>query len=154
MAPRPADPGHRLAAAPSHRWSRVQAADGNLYGTTYYGGAHADGTVFKITPGGTLTTLDSFLFPKQLRRRSRSRRAEKRALLAAEGNEHEGFARFCEVYSEQCSSGNKLNLQPVSIGCLETLGFPQSDSLQFRRSRCCRCPGMCPAAFRVRASVG
>jgi uncharacterized repeat protein (TIGR03803 family) len=38
----------------------VQAADGNLYGTTNQGGAHSDGTVFKITLGGALTTLHSF----------------------------------------------------------------------------------------------
>lgn len=39
----------------------VQATDGNFYGTTYYGGAsYYDGTVFKITPTGTLTTLYSF----------------------------------------------------------------------------------------------
>jgi uncharacterized repeat protein (TIGR03803 family) len=45
----------------------VQATDGNLYGTTYYGGANFGcagasgcGTVFKITPTGTLTTLYSF----------------------------------------------------------------------------------------------
>src|ERR1017187_7434224 len=38
----------------------VQAANGNLYGTTEYGGESGDGVVFKITPGGTLTTLYSF----------------------------------------------------------------------------------------------
>jgi len=42
----------------------VQASDGNLYGTTENGGAncspHGCGTVFKITPGGTLTMLYSF----------------------------------------------------------------------------------------------
>jgi uncharacterized repeat protein (TIGR03803 family) len=38
----------------------VQTANGNLYGTTYEGGTNGDGTVFKITPGGTLTTLYSF----------------------------------------------------------------------------------------------
>ncbi|MGA8762265.1 MAG: choice-of-anchor tandem repeat GloVer-containing protein [Candidatus Sulfotelmatobacter sp.] len=38
----------------------VQAVDGNLYGTTYTGGAHGYGTVFKITQGGKLTTLHSF----------------------------------------------------------------------------------------------
>ena len=39
----------------------VQAANGDLYGTTYAGGANnGGGTVFKITPGGTLTTLYSF----------------------------------------------------------------------------------------------
>jgi uncharacterized repeat protein (TIGR03803 family) len=46
----------------------IQATDGNLYGTTSYGGAHTPcnsdsrgcGTVFKITPAGTLTTLYNF----------------------------------------------------------------------------------------------
>src|SRR5215471_7510815 len=37
--------------------------DGNLYGTTEYGGAHNLGTVFSITPTGTLTTLHSFAGP-------------------------------------------------------------------------------------------
>ncbi|HTQ31542.1 MAG TPA: choice-of-anchor tandem repeat GloVer-containing protein [Opitutaceae bacterium] len=45
----------------------VQGSDGNFYGTTYYGGSTfvsannpGDGTVFKVTPAGTLTTLVSF----------------------------------------------------------------------------------------------
>jgi uncharacterized repeat protein (TIGR03803 family) len=44
----------------------IQATDGNFYGTTYDGGAYGkvkpgdSGTVFKITPAGTLTTLYSF----------------------------------------------------------------------------------------------
>jgi uncharacterized repeat protein (TIGR03803 family) len=43
----------------------VEAIDGNLYGTTSYGGASGActlgcGTVFKITPGGTFTSLHSF----------------------------------------------------------------------------------------------
>jgi uncharacterized repeat protein (TIGR03803 family) len=39
----------------------IQATDGNLYGTTYSGGANLnEGMVFKITLGGTLTTLHSF----------------------------------------------------------------------------------------------
>src|SRR5207253_1437217 len=40
----------------------VQASDGNFYGTTAYGGASGAGTVFKITPGGSLTTLYSFSY--------------------------------------------------------------------------------------------
>jgi uncharacterized repeat protein (TIGR03803 family) len=38
----------------------VQAGDGNFYGTTWGGGASNSGTVFRITPTGTLTTLYSF----------------------------------------------------------------------------------------------
>jgi uncharacterized repeat protein (TIGR03803 family) len=40
--------------------SLVQGTDGNLYGTTVAGGANGAGTVFRITPSGTLTTLHSF----------------------------------------------------------------------------------------------
>jgi len=39
----------------------VMGKDGNLYGTTGYGGANSNnGTVFKINTSGTLTTLYSF----------------------------------------------------------------------------------------------
>jgi uncharacterized repeat protein (TIGR03803 family) len=38
----------------------IQATDGNLYGTTGGNGANGGGTVFKITPSGTLTTLYNF----------------------------------------------------------------------------------------------
>ncbi len=38
----------------------VQASDGNFYGATRYGGVNDQGTVFKITPSGALTTLYSF----------------------------------------------------------------------------------------------
>jgi uncharacterized repeat protein (TIGR03803 family) len=40
----------------------VQATNGDLYGTTERGGSGINdaGTVFRITPGGTLTTLYSF----------------------------------------------------------------------------------------------
>jgi len=38
----------------------VQGTDGNFYGTASSGGANSQGTVFKITPMGTLTTLYAF----------------------------------------------------------------------------------------------
>ena len=49
--------------------SLIQASDGNLYGTTEYGGPISGceggfnpcGTVFKITLSGTLTTLHTFV---------------------------------------------------------------------------------------------
>jgi uncharacterized repeat protein (TIGR03803 family) len=38
----------------------VLGADGNFYGTTSTGGAHNVGTVFQITPAGTVTVVHSF----------------------------------------------------------------------------------------------
>ena len=42
----------------------IQATDGNFYGTTHFGGLHAGsfggGTIFKMTPDGTVTTLHTF----------------------------------------------------------------------------------------------
>ena len=48
-----ADGGNPVAAP-------VQGKDGNFYGITSYGGEHGWGTVFKITPSGTMTTLYNF----------------------------------------------------------------------------------------------
>jgi len=41
------------------------APDGNFYGTTPRGGIGNDGTVFKVTTNGTLTTLASFNYQDQ-----------------------------------------------------------------------------------------
>ncbi len=38
----------------------IEGADGSFYGTTQSGGTVGDGTIFKITPKGKLTTLHSF----------------------------------------------------------------------------------------------
>lgn len=38
----------------------IQASDGNLYGTTSYGENYGRGTVFKVTPQGTVTILQNF----------------------------------------------------------------------------------------------
>ena len=38
----------------------VQGNDGNFYGTTVYGGPNGSGTVFRITPDGSLTNLHFF----------------------------------------------------------------------------------------------
>ena len=43
-----------------HPGSLLQGTDGNFYGTTNIGGAHGDGTIFKLTPAGAFTTLYSF----------------------------------------------------------------------------------------------
>jgi uncharacterized repeat protein (TIGR03803 family) len=46
--------------ADPHGAALIQTTSGDLYGTTGYGGANQQGTVFKIAPDGTLTTLYSF----------------------------------------------------------------------------------------------
>src|SRR5450631_488832 len=38
----------------------AQGRDGNLYGTASFGGTYGFGTVFKMTPAGTMTTLYAF----------------------------------------------------------------------------------------------
>jgi uncharacterized repeat protein (TIGR03803 family) len=38
----------------------IQASDGNLYGTTEFGGTNGDGVVFRMTTNGVLTPLYSF----------------------------------------------------------------------------------------------
>jgi len=38
----------------------VQATDGNLYGTTVYGGANKQGTIFQVTPKGKFTIVHNF----------------------------------------------------------------------------------------------
>jgi uncharacterized repeat protein (TIGR03803 family) len=51
------------SGCPDGKWplaGLVQAVDGNFYGTTSLGGANNDGTIFKITPEGQLTSLHSF----------------------------------------------------------------------------------------------
>jgi uncharacterized repeat protein (TIGR03803 family) len=40
--------------------SLIQASDGNFYGTTDSGGAYGSGTIFKMTPKGSVTILYSF----------------------------------------------------------------------------------------------
>jgi uncharacterized repeat protein (TIGR03803 family) len=42
--------------------SLIQGPDGNLYGTTPVGGANQYGTIFQLTPSGTVTTLYGFDF--------------------------------------------------------------------------------------------
>jgi len=38
----------------------IQGSDGNFYGTAQFGGANGRGTVFQMTPSGTVTTLYNF----------------------------------------------------------------------------------------------
>ena len=48
------------SADASNPYAGLLNVEGTLYGTTAYGGANGDGTVFSITPSGTETVLYSF----------------------------------------------------------------------------------------------
>jgi uncharacterized repeat protein (TIGR03803 family) len=50
--------GAFLGAAPNG--ALLQGSDGSFYGTTSAGGTNDNGTIFKVTPSGNLTTLVSF----------------------------------------------------------------------------------------------
>ena len=50
--------GENLGSRPAA--ALIQGSDGNLYGTTFFGGVSRRGTVFRITLGGELTTLVGF----------------------------------------------------------------------------------------------
>jgi uncharacterized repeat protein (TIGR03803 family) len=52
--------GSTDGAGPEAALIQGRSPDTNFYGTTYYGGVYNQGTVFKITPGGTETVLYSF----------------------------------------------------------------------------------------------
>jgi len=54
------NPGDPAWALPSS--TMTQGTDGNLYGTTPQGGSDNYGTIFKVTPDGTLTVVHNFLF--------------------------------------------------------------------------------------------
>jgi len=91
--------------------SLVQGFDGNLYGVTVFGGQHTAGTVFRITPGGTLTRLYSFCSKTNC---TDGRSPEGGLVLAPDGN----FYRITAVGGAN-GSGTVFKITPN--GMLTTL---------------------------------
>jgi len=58
--------GSELADPRHPRGELLLARDGNLYGTTIYGGEHESGAVYRLTTAGELTTV--FAFPHQAKK--------------------------------------------------------------------------------------
>ncbi len=59
----------------------TEAADGNFYGTTQYGGTYGDGTVFRMTTNGSLTTLALSITTMAPTRSARAGAGERRQSL-------------------------------------------------------------------------
>ena len=96
----------------------VQAANGDLYGTTPSGGVSDGGTIFKMTPSGTLTTLYSFC--------SQSSCADGQdpsgALIQATNGDLYGTTTYGGTHdSPYCPSGCGTIFKITSTGSLTTL---------------------------------
>ncbi len=95
----------------------VQARDRNFYGTTNYGGAGSDGTAFKITPSGTLTTL--YKFCKQPNCADGATPAA--ALVQATDGNFYGTTAHGGLGNIQCSNGCGTVFKITPSGTLTTL---------------------------------
>ncbi len=82
--------------------SLIKGSDGNFYGTTPTGGANGSGTVFKLTPGGTLTTLYNFCSQTNCTDGS-----DPQGLLVQASNGN--FYGTTYLGGTQCISGNQAN---------------------------------------------
>ncbi len=64
----------------------MQASNGDLYGTNQVYGTYSEGTLFKITPGGALTTLHSFCALQQYEDCPDGAPAYSRLIQGSDGN--------------------------------------------------------------------
>jgi uncharacterized repeat protein (TIGR03803 family) len=95
----------------------IQATNGDLYGTTSYGGANGGGTIFKITLSGKITTLYNFCSQANCADGSvpqgglvQARNGDFYGTTAAGGaNSHDG----CTSYSESVGCGTVFRITPT-----------------------------------------
>src|SRR5215471_12518916 len=108
----------------------VQGTDGSFYGTTFNGGANNAGTVFKITPSGTLTTLHSFAFTDCIWHLTSNRSPSPLNILEA----------AMRTETKVCKCGRPLLEHTIeeAVGC--GIGFPsQAEYGQWLDLVCGRC---------------
>jgi uncharacterized repeat protein (TIGR03803 family) len=95
------------------------SSNGSFYGTTQAGGANREGTIFRITPRGTLTTLYSFC--------AKSNCADGAVPLAGLVQATDGNWYGTTFYSENSGEGSGTIFRMTSAGQLTTLyTFPSS----------------------------
>jgi uncharacterized repeat protein (TIGR03803 family) len=102
----------------------VQAADGSFYGTTSQGGTGANcslqygcGTIFKLTPAGTLTTLYSFC---SLKNCADGKIPFGTLLHASDGNLY-GTTQVGGVISNMCPDGCSTSFKITPNGSFTTI---------------------------------
>jgi len=95
----------------------VQGTDGNLYGTAYTGGLYNQGTIFKITPGGTLTTLYNFCAETNC---PDGDGPEAALTLGTDGNFY-GTTYFGGVNADACRAGCGVVFKITPAGAMTTL---------------------------------
>ena len=120
----------------------IQGGDGNFYGTTTQGGANNAGTVFRMTPAGTLTTLYSFCSQMNCTDGSSPRKI----IQANDGN----------FYGVTASGGNAANCFPNPAGCGTVFEITASGTFSTIYAFCSQsgCPdGMFPVGL-IQATDG
>ena len=97
----------------------IQAADGDFYGTTSFGGANGDGTLFKITSSGKFTLLQSFPYTQAARNTASG-------LIQASDGDFYGTTNEGGDYCDEYGCGTVFKMTPS--GVLTTLfSFDRSD---------------------------
>jgi uncharacterized repeat protein (TIGR03803 family) len=98
--------------------SLVQGTDGNFYGTTENGGTSDDGTVYKMTPEGTVTTIYNFCSETDCRDGSEPLAG---LALGSDGNFYGTTSAGGENYYGECGTGCGTVFKITPSGTLTTL---------------------------------
>ena len=97
----------------------IEGSDGNFYGSTSGGGTYDDGTVFEITPAGTLTTLYSFCGLGNANTHDCLDGADPSAVIQGSDGNFYGTTRVGGKFGDENSNGTAFQLTPS--GALTTL---------------------------------
>jgi uncharacterized repeat protein (TIGR03803 family) len=99
-------------------YALVQGKDGNLYGTAAVGGANDEGTVFKMTPDGTVTAIYSFCSKTSC---TDGAQPEAGLVLGTDGNFYGTTWGGGENYYGLCTNGCGTVFKVTLSGTLTTL---------------------------------